>query len=213
MKTSLFMHSIKKNLWRHLINVAPLLGLIVGTFAVDVNMAYADDALPSDTVLVAPKRSGARPIIAPIAGYNWHKRTDNPPRHGHPDEVPMYQNLERDSDDYWNVIVDELLLARVDLVLWHGRYCESLAPENTHGYGDMCPHLLKKFKDAATRAGAENILKAGYFDDTGNYPGAANVTHFDLANEANWKKYFWEHKMKIWFDTGKRSPSGVIVSR
>lgn len=169
----------------------PLRTLIAAALAIGVNTANADSVQPSDTVLVPP--SGNGPIIAPIAGFNWHTRSDNPI------QVPMYKNVNRDSDDYWNYIVDELLLARVPAVLWHGRYCDSLT-SGTSGRGDMCPRWLTKYVAAAKRAGAENILKFGYFDDTGNYPNAAGVSRFDLANTKNWT-YFWDHRMKIWFDT------------
>lgn len=170
----------------------PLRALLAVAFAAGANLAHAGSVLPSDTVLVPPKNNG--PIIAPIAGFNWHTRSDNSQA-----EVPMYKNVDRDSDDYWNAIIDEMLLARVHMVLWHGRYCDSLT-SGTSGRGDMCPRWLTKYVDAAKRAGAENILKAGYFDDTGNYPNAAGVSRFDLANTRNWT-YFWDHRMKIWFDT------------
>lgn len=165
--------------------------LIAAALAAGMNTALAGSVLPSDTELVPPKNNGQ--IIAPIAGFNWHTRSDNPI------EVPIYKNVDRDSDDYWNYIVDELLLARVHAVLWHGRHCDSLT-SGTRGRGDMCPRHLTKYVDAAKRAGAENILKAGYFDDTGNYPNAAGVSRLDLSNRNNWV-YFWDHRMKIWFDT------------
>lgn len=154
--------------------------------------------LPSDTVLVRPDSSG--PTLGAITAYVWHDKSQFPANEF---ELPIYQSLERDSDDYWNYLVDELLLSRLDVVMLHGRGCTSTTSGNG-GSGDLCPRVLAKFVAAAKRAGAQDVLKVGMWDDTGAYPNNAGVDRLNLSDKANWT-YFWDHNIKIWFDTLPKS--------
>lgn len=157
--------------------------------------------LPSDTVLVPPDSHG--PIMAPITGYSWTSNKTWPDLNY---ELPIYDTLNRDDEEYWNYLVDELLLARVDVVMLHGRGCWDLE-SGEEGSGNCCPRTLSKFVAAVDRAGAGEVIRAGMWDDTGAYnkayahlEGLPNDTKLDLSDSDNWK-YFWEHNIKIWFDT------------
>ena len=105
--------------------------------------------------------------------------------------------------------MDELLLSRLDLALLHGRGCHDKDPgsdKSLRGTGSMCPRLLKGFVDAVERAGVEDVIRVGMWDDTGMYRTARNTvlgtndTRFDVGNETNWE-FFWDYNIKIWFDT------------
>ena len=156
---------------------------------------------PSDTILVRPSNNG--PIVAPITGYNWRGAQEWPNLYY---ELPIYKDLDRNDDTFWNYLVDELLLARVNVVMLHGRGCWDLE-SGTQGSGDMCPRVLTKLVEAVKRANAQEVLRFGMWDDTGAYNKALqHVEHLprhtkmDLSNRRNWK-YFWDHNIKIWFDT------------
>ena len=138
-----------------------------------VNNASYSEVLPTDVMLVRPDSSG--PIIAPITAYTW--RESKHPKYvagGH--EMPMYklEMLDRGLDEYWNFLVDELLLARVDVIMLHGRGCYHMEPtfddsRDYHGSGSMCPRWLEKFRDAVERAGATNVIRVGMFDPMDHY--------------------------------------------
>ena len=159
--------------------------------------------ITSDVTLVNKKRDDN--ISAPIVGYNWRKTKEWRAEHY---ELPIYQVLDRDQPDFWNYLLDELLLSRVDLILLHGRGCWNANPgfaRSKKGTGDMCPRLLKGFVEAVKRAGVEDVVRVGMWDDTGHHEGNGNNVEdtngkFDLGNEENWK-YFWDHNIEIWFDT------------
>jgi hypothetical protein len=90
----------------------------------------------------------------------------------------MYQNhtLSRDTDEFWNYLVDELLLSRVNAVMLHGRGCyvkdapplqversygaiDAAASQYYRGSGELCPRYLTRFRDAVIRADARHIIK------------------------------------------------------
>lgn len=162
---------------------------------------------PTDTVLVMPPAPGprGRPVISSIIGYRWRDVDIWPP---HQFDLPIYQLLDRSKDDFWIYILDELLMSRLPLLLLHGRGCfDSLPgqPSSERGVGDMCPRLLKSFVETVERAGVEDVIRVGMWDDTGMYPTARNhalktTGPFDVGDEQNWK-FFWDHNIKIWFDT------------
>lgn len=156
--------------------------------------------LPTDTVLLPPVSNG--PTLGTITAYNWHSLNDWPSAQF---ERPIYNAavIERNNDDYWNRLVDELLLSRVNVVMLHGRGCSDLV-SGMGGAGDECPRWLTKFVSAVQRAGAQDVIKVGMWDDTGSYPNSAGVSRLDLSNHANWS-YFWDHNIKIWFDTLPKS--------
>lgn len=165
---------------------------------------FTDQVLPSDVTLVPPNGDG--PIISSITAYNWQPALDFPDAQY---ELPIYQDLDRGKDEFWNFLLDELLLSRMDLILLHGRGCHDKdpgSPLSERGTGSMCPRLLKGFVDAVERAGVEDVIRVGMWDDTGMYRTARNFilktndTQFDVGNETNWQ-FFWDYNIKIWFDT------------
>ena len=112
-------------------------------------------------------------------------------------------------------LVEELLHSRVHVVLAHGRGCIEPTGPDTGGNGNMCPKLLTRMVDAIHRAGAQDVLRLGMWDDTGAYPGNRNIvkglpweTLFDLSDTTSWA-FFWDHNMKIWFDTIPSNTFGV----
>jgi hypothetical protein len=121
-------------------------------------------------------------------------------------ERPLYTSYDRDTPEWWDILVDELLTSRVHVVMAHGRGCYG-PDEGTDGNGNMCPRLLTHLVDAIDRAGAQDVMRLGMFDDTGAYQGARNTvdglpgdTRFDLGDATSWR-FFWDHNMRIWFDT------------
>jgi len=160
--------------------------------------------LPTDVILVPPPKSlnsslrqgNDGPIIAPIVGYSWRILANLSDYHF---EMPIYYTLSSKTIEYWNNIVDELLLTRVPMALLSGRGCWS----KTGGYngpGNMCPRALGMFVKAVDIAGARNVIRVGMFDNTGAHRVIAGVERLDLSNKSNWD-YFWSYNYKIWFDT------------
>lgn len=162
----------------------------------DLTYVPSDSVLTTDITLVPPSIQG--PIIAPITGYTWRGQqfaNVNDTLY----ERPIYKNVNRDNDDYWKYLVDELLLARVHAVMLGNRGCDD---PNTgdEGPGNMCPRILRKFVAAVQMARAANVIRVGMWDDTGSFPSLANVDRLDLSNTANWD-YFWSYRIKIFFET------------
>jgi len=114
-------------------------------------------------------------------------------------ERPIYNNLQRDTMDFWNYIVDELLLARVPVIMLFSRGCSSLEGGD-EGPGNSCPRLLRHFVKAVELAGAQEVVKVGMFIDTGAKNELAGVERVDLGDPDNWT-YFWDYEIKIFFDT------------
>jgi hypothetical protein len=162
---------------------------------------WTGEVLPEDTVLVRPVVAG--PVLGAITGYEM-----NSPCPWSPDrcELPLYSPYDRDTPEWWDILVDELLLSRVHVVMAHGRGCFDPA-QGDAGAGNMCPRLLRHLVEAIERAGAGEAIRLGMWDDTGAYPfsrnqvdGLPDGTRFDLADPTSWR-FFWDHNMKIWFDT------------
>ena len=158
---------------------------------------------PEDTILVPPPRVG--PLLGTITGYEM----DSGCPYGDPAkcEVPILRPYDRDTPQWWDNLVEELMYSRVHVVMMHGRGCYDRWA-GLDGNGGMCPRLLVNLVDAINRCdGARNVLRLGMFDDTGAYQGARNHieglpsgTLFDLSNPSTWV-YFWDYNMRIWFDT------------
>ncbi len=156
-----------------------------------------------DAILVPPPRVG--PILGTITGYEMSSGCP----YGDPAmcEIPIFVPYHRDSPDWWDNLVEELIHSRVHVVMMHGRGCYS--PQNgDDGNGNMCPRLLRYLVEAIDRCeGARSVLRLGMWDDTGAYQGTRNHveglsgnTLFDLSDPDSWV-YFWDHNMRIWFDT------------
>ena len=176
--------------------------------------------LPTDTVLVPPSADG--PVVAPITAYSWRQSKLKHFLNG-AFELPMYQNhtLSRDTDEFWNYLVDELLLSRVNAVMLHGRGCyvkdaplqvergygtiDAAASQYYRGSGELCPRYLTRFRDAVIRADARHVIKIGMFDPMDHYQGDIEKAYgykpltFDFANPAHYQ-YFFDHNVKVLFD-------------
>jgi len=159
---------------------------------------------PDDVKLVPP--AGGKPTVAAIVGYNWRRGLSWPDEQF---ELPIYEVLDRAEPEFWNYMLDELLYARLDVYMFHGRGCldkEAGTELSMRGIGNMCPRQLKYFVDAVERAGVSDVVKMGMWDDTGSYRTArnrilgTNDPQFDVGDESNWQ-FFWDYNIKIWFDT------------
>lgn len=161
-----------------------------------------DVVLPIDTVLTPPVPNG--PILGTVTGYEINTGCPMPqPSFCY---APEYTTYDRDLPSFWDILVDEHLFSRVDVVMAHGRGCYSL-DGGVEGNGNMCPRLLSNLVDAVHRVAAEDVYRVGMWDDTGAYQGARNYvdnlppdTLFDLADQTSWR-FFWDYNMKIWHDT------------
>lgn len=158
--------------------------------------------LPEDTVLVRPVSNG--PVLGTVTGYEMSGPC--PFADQSRCELPLYRTYDRDTDEWWDVLVQELVHSRVNVVMAHGRGCLDLNG-GIAGNGNMCPRLLSRLVAAIDRAGVRDVVRLGMFDDTGAYQGARNTvegrpgsTRFDVSDHASWR-FFWDHNLKIWFDT------------
>ena len=157
-----------------------------------------------DTVLLPPVASG--PTLGTVTGYEMNSHCPFSEAHC---ERPLYLNYDRDDPEWWDVLVQELLASRVNVVMAHGRGCYD-ANSGDSGNGNMCPRLLRNLVAAIDRAGGNDVLRLGMFDDTGAYQGARTQvdglpesTRFDVGDRTAWR-FFWDHNMRIWFDTVPR---------
>jgi hypothetical protein len=158
--------------------------------------------VPEDTILVPPVPRGT--VLGTITGYEISSGCPMPrPEYC---EAPIYSSYDRNTAEWWDVLVDEHLLSRVNVVMAHGRGCFDPST-GLDGNGNMCPRHLSKLVAAIDRAGAGDVYRLGMWDDTGAYPGARNHvdnlpggTLFDLADRNSWR-FFWDYNMRIWFDT------------
>jgi hypothetical protein len=164
--------------------------------------ASDDTVLPEDIVLTTPVPAGT--ILGTVTGYEVSSGCPMPKASYC--ESPIYSTYDRNTPAFWDVLVDEHLLSRVNVVMAHGRGCFD-PNTGTDGNGNMCPRLLSNLVDAVHRAGADDVYRVGMWDDTGAYPGTRNHvdklpdgTAFDLSDRTSWR-FFWDHNMKIWHDT------------
>lgn len=95
--------------------------------------ATSGEVLPEDTVLVPSRPRGA--VLGTVTGYEMSSHC---PFAAPRCERPMYLKYDRDDPEWWDVLVDELLASRVNVVMAHGRGCYS-ASSGDDGNGNMCP--------------------------------------------------------------------------
>lgn len=175
-------------------------GNSLSTKKVDIGSSHIGNVRRDDVILVRPDNHGN--ILGAITAYTWRNKMDFPEENY---ELPIYKTLNILDDGFWNFLVDELLLSRVNVVMLHGRGCWNLK-EGYDGTGSLCPRHLSKFVRAVELAGAEDVIRVGMWDDTGAYALAHQMVHgtnettLDLGDPKNWE-LFWDHNMKIWFDT------------
>ena len=187
---------------------------------------------PNDVTLLAPVFDGI-PVLATVTGYE----IDGPPNYepnGYPHdyspsnrtEPTLYRPYNRNDPKWWDNLVEELIASRVHVVLPIGRGCYDPV-SGFDGNGNLCPRHLTKLADAVNRANAQNIVRAGMFDDTAAYKGArayyqcaknnfpnpptqqcmdteSNV-RFDLRNSEYWDEVIWKRNIKVWHDTVPQS--------
>src|SRR6187549_2492530 len=98
--------------------------------------------MAEDTVLVRPSADG--PVLGTVTGYEMNNGCPWGADHC---ELPLYSSYDRDTPEWWDVLVDELLFSRIDVVMAHGRGCYD-PDEGLDGNGNMCPRLLTRLVDA-----------------------------------------------------------------
>ena len=159
--------------------------------------------LPADVTLVPPL--GNVPPVVPITSYNWYPTISYLKDNIHEQTIYRTELHDGRSDQYWDIMVDELLLARVPAILMHGRGCYDYTTDN--GIGNMCPRKLDKFVAAMQRAGADSVFKVGMFIDTAQITNNYNHMHggsapLDMSsgNDALHHEAWWDLNIKIFFD-------------
>lgn len=163
--------------------------------------------------------------LLPVLGYErtqaCNEGPDNPFK---PGEVlseancdrPLFQPWNRDSQVWWNEMVNEIDSTGIPQLLAHNRGCWTTGASELHGSGDMCPRQLTKLLTALTAQGS--ALKIGMFDD---FPTAAYQRQseqgggyqFDASNSALWQTYMWDKRWKIFYDTVPRSLDFTVNGR
>jgi hypothetical protein len=93
--------------------------------------------LPEDTVLVPPVSAGT--IVGTVTGYEISSGC--PLSSPSFCEAPIYTSYDRNTPAWWDILVDEHLSSRVNVVMAHGRGCFD-PNTGTDGDGNMCPRLL-----------------------------------------------------------------------
>lgn len=214
--------SFQKSCW--------LCKIILHSVFFSVAFASASDAgsatvTISDVSFVRPDASGM--TISPITGYNWRKSRveDWSKNNSHWDWPMINKNIvDRDTNEYWDNLVEELLFSRVDVISLHGRGAWYPNDPNKIGKssGDMDPRLLKRFVEAVDRVGdgARASLKVAMWDDTAMYSdsyryqngGDRGTNNFDMSKQANWD-FMFDSNVKLWFDTLPRDMWYKIESR
>ncbi len=164
-------------------------------------------ASTSDVTLEMPSHEN-RTLVTTIFGYEYDNLDDQCP-FSEPGmcEMPLYRPYNRNTPQWWDNAVDELLFSRLHVVLAHGRGCDDKG-NGDEGNGNMCPRLLRHMVAAIDRAGARSLIRLGMFDDTGAYPGTRkshenlpNDEPLDFSNVEQTLSYMWERNVKIWYDT------------
>ncbi|MCU0663159.1 MAG: DUF5010 domain-containing protein [Myxococcota bacterium] len=158
-----------------------------------------------DVKFVKPSNNGG-PVVSPIFGYNWTEgRTADRLEEGKNwYEWPIYDHsegqkiMDRNTPEYWDTFVDELLLARTTVISFHHRGAV---------IGDMHVSHLKKFFEACDRAGVRNMFKISYFEDTGMHgsnlkysSNGATGSKVDCGNVKH-QEYVYLDYYKLFFDT------------
>lgn len=154
--------------------------------------------LAEDTTLQPPQPPNGR-VLAPITAYHWRGYEYFPDERY---EVPIYQDIDRNHNDFWNYLLDELLLSRVPAVMFHGRGCWETSGDSENGQGDMCPRVLQRWLAAIDRlnsTGIQSYLKVAMFIDTAVFRKYLGTPQFDLSKKSNWK-WFWDHDIRIFFE-------------
>ncbi|MDB6018240.1 MAG: Coagulation factor 5/8 type domain protein [Pedosphaera sp.] len=191
----------------------------------------ATNVKASDIVMVRPSTSGM--LIAPIVSFNQasehnsifnandassmfgaypQKDTNGLPYSDYQlrnwYRAPMFQDFDRRTDRYWDIVVDQLLASRAQVPLFH---CRSTA-DFTHdlqdrayirGNGTFEGRWLKKLVEAVGRnPQAAEVLQIGmfledgpmaddYFSVYGSYPS------WGSTNLADYVMQYW---LSLWFD-------------
>jgi hypothetical protein len=179
-------------------------GIDAGSDPGPADQGHPVEVLPEDVILLPPETAN-RPILGTITGYEMSSSCDAADDPGKC-ELPLYRPYDRDTEGWWDNLVEELIHSRVHVIMAHGRGCFD-PDQGDAGNGNMCPRLLRHLVQAIDAAGARDVVRLGMWDDTGAYPGTRNTvdnlpadTPFDLADPSSWR-FFWDHNMKIWFDT------------
>lgn len=163
-----------------------------------------------DYAFVHPNRS--RPIVTPILGYNWREsRTEDWLENSDHWDWPIYdpEIMNRNLAEYWDYVVDELLLARTYVISAHAR--GAWYPDDDSqigkGTGDMDPRLLSNLVAALDRVDARHTVKFAMWEDTGmwdnNLEKVTGASRFDFSNSSHCE-FEYDHNIKLWYETVPR---------
>jgi hypothetical protein len=186
---------------------------------------------PSDTVLVRPSTSGM--LIAPIVSYNQvsdansilaandassmfgaypQKATNGLPYSDYQlrswYHAPMFQDFDRRTDRYWDIVVDQLMASRAQVPLIHCRSTADFSHDlQDRGYitgdGAFEGRWLKKLVEAVQRnPQAASSLQIGTFLEDG--PMASDYYSlygsYPAWGSTNLADYVMQYWLSPWFD-------------
>jgi hypothetical protein len=112
---------------------------------------------------------------------------------------PLFAPWNRDHDRWWDVMVEEMEYANIEIAAVHNRGC--FTPTSLDGPGDMCPNQLTKLTAALARRASP--LKIAMFDDfptLGADYKRVTGNNFDLGNAALREEWLWDKRWKPFYD-------------
>lgn len=119
-----------------------------------------------------------------------------------PNEIqpPLFSPYDRDSMQWWYNLVEEAAFSNLAFIALSVRG-ESLNGVNV---GNAPASIVDRAANAINTRGYTNILKIGFFDDTGPYLGSLQQDNqaaisFDMGNVSYWQTYWWNLKWKQYF--------------
>lgn len=182
----------------------------VGTFSADCDF---DNVTVSGTEGTGTGFANLIPVFGYERTEGCNEGPPNPIQHETLTEQqcdrPLFAPWNRDSQAWWNAMVEEMDYAGIKVVAAHNRGCYTAGEEEEHGFGDMCPRQLDKLVEAIYARGSD--LKIAMFDDLptagDDYKRVYGQT-FDLIDpnpndpsHALWQEYFWLKRWNPFFDT------------
>lgn len=117
------------------------------------------------------------------------------------------------SDQAFDMWVAELVAAKPDFVLMHGRSATDFDNEiedrdYQFGVGELSGRLLKRFVEAVERSPyANGNIKLAYFQDNASYAKAYNIITGKTMqgwDDPDWLDWTWKHWFTPWFDNVPR---------
>lgn len=172
-------------------------------------------SLESDRTMVAPASTDG-PIIAPIISFGQRGLCPNmPDKQGRLFSEtqlkawyswPMYGDYDRRTNRWWDILVDELVAARVDTCMFHCRGTQNFVSsidDRKYGGGNNEGRYLQKLVEAINRSPhAQNTIRVSCFFENG---ATANdfkkkFGYFPTIGDRAFIDYTFSDWLAPWFD-------------